>query len=101
MSVLWNITDKVVAPVETKVENVKWVRVVTGGGGGGAWPGFSAVIEVDGKNGVVAKGTFKLAAGEKTKENPVGATVFACHWDGGVTELKAADAIMLETSQDM
>jgi hypothetical protein len=88
------------------IEDVAWVRIVTGGAGGCAWPGFTAVIEVDGKDGVSARGKVKMvdtgAARQGTHARVAdGEIVCACEWDGGVSALKAADAVMLETSQDM
>jgi hypothetical protein len=87
-------------PETTITEDVAWVRFVTGAAGGCAWPGFTAVIEIDGKDGVSARGNVKLSGGGAVGDADEGITC-ACDWDGSVSTLKAADAVMLETSQDM
>ncbi len=83
-------------------EHVEWAVIVTGRGGGAMWPGFTAVVEVCGKNQHVSRGTLH----DKRKDFPLnldisGGIVCACHWDGSVEDIKAADAVFFETSQDM
>jgi hypothetical protein len=99
----------VAAPAQAGVgpfEAVAWVRIATGGGGGCAWPGFVGVIEADGTNGIVAKGTLKIVKNaSKSKAVPEelladGAVICSCQWEGEVIDLKTANAVMFETLQD-
>jgi hypothetical protein len=97
-----------VALAQARVEPLEaaaWVRIATGGAGGCAWPGFVGVIEADGADGT-AKGTLKIVQNaSKSKVVPEelladGAVVCACQWEGGVVDLKTANAVMFETLQD-
>lgn len=88
---------------EETAEDVKWVKVVTGGAGGCAWPGFVAVVEVEGQDGMVARATLRMAHGDAGKASGEvdGGTIFACQWDANAPDIKIAAAVMLETSQNL
>jgi hypothetical protein len=92
---------------EEAVEDVKWVVIATGRGGGDIWPGFVAAIDICGKNGDVYRGTLTVIR-ESTKGIDVpagviasGGTVCSCHWEGGQPHLQLVQAVFFETSQDM
>ncbi len=82
------------------------MQIRTGAAGGGAWPGFFGVIEVDGADGLTAKGTLKMIQNaSKCKNVPEallaeGAVICSCEWDGRQADLKSANKIMFEPLQD-
>ena len=92
---------------EEAVEDVKWVVIATGRGGGDIWPGFVAAIDICGMNGDVCRGTLTVIR-ESTKRIDVpagviasGGTVCSCQWEGGQPHLQLVQAVFFETSQDM
>lgn len=85
---------------------MKWVKVVTGGAGGCAWPGFVAAVEVAAQDGAVSRAALRMAVGDAgdASSEADGGTIFACEWNAGAPDLKiitSAAAVMLETSQNL